>query len=102
MPIDLLEFLTERIDAAPDDAFQLSRSLKTLELRVLRQSATALTLARRLERDRRVRHVLYPGLPSHPDHRVAKRQLHLRAGAGDGPGSLRGHARGWNCRLDLG
>jgi cystathionine beta-lyase/cystathionine gamma-synthase len=64
----------------PDDAFQLSRSLKTLELRVLRQSATALDLARRLERDRRVRNVLYPGLPSHPDHRIAKRQLRAFGG----------------------
>jgi len=64
----------------PDDAFQLSRSLKTLELRVLRQSATALTLARRLARDRRIRRVLYPGLPSHPDHAVAKRQLRAFGG----------------------
>lgn len=58
-----------------DDAFQLSRGLKTLELRVLRQSATAFQLARRLARDRRVARVLYPGLPSHPDHAVARRQL---------------------------
>ncbi len=64
----------------PDDAFALSRSLKTLELRVLRQSSTALFLARRLARDRRVRRVLYPGLSSHPDHRVAKRQLRAFGG----------------------
>ncbi|MHB8418052.1 MAG: trans-sulfuration enzyme family protein [Myxococcales bacterium] len=65
---------------SPDEAFLLSRSLKTLELRLLRQSATALALARRLARDRRVRRVFYPGLPQHPDHRVARRQLRAFGG----------------------
>lgn len=64
----------------PDDAFQLSRSLKTLELRVLRQSGTALLLAKRLARDRRVSAVHYPGLRSHPDHALARRQLRAFGG----------------------
>lgn len=83
----------------PDDAFQLSRSLKTLELRVLRQSATALTLARRLARDRRVRRVLYPGLVNHPDHRVAKRQLRAFGGlvTVELPGGLSAARRFFDC-----
>lgn len=60
---------------APDEAYLLGRSLETLPLRVARQSATAAELARRLERDRRVFRVLYPGLRSHPDHRLALRQM---------------------------
>ncbi|MHB1844405.1 MAG: trans-sulfuration enzyme family protein [Deltaproteobacteria bacterium] len=60
---------------SPDDAFQLSRSLKTLPLRVARQSATAAELARRLGRDRRVLRVHQPCLASHPDHALARRQM---------------------------
>jgi cystathionine beta-lyase/cystathionine gamma-synthase len=60
---------------APELAARLSRSLKTLELRVLRQSATALDLAQRLARDPRVKAVHYAGLPSHPDHALAVRQM---------------------------
>jgi cystathionine gamma-synthase len=52
--------------ASPDSAWLLSRSLKTLELRVLRQSATALELARRLADHARVRLVRYPGLGPDP------------------------------------
>ncbi len=65
---------------APDEAFLLSRSLKTLELRVLRQSETALALARRLARDPRVARVHHPGLRAHPDHGVARRQLRAFGG----------------------
>jgi cystathionine gamma-synthase len=50
------------IVAAPDAAWLLLRGLKTLELRVLRQSETALELARRLEAHPRVERVRYPGL----------------------------------------
>jgi cystathionine beta-lyase/cystathionine gamma-synthase len=59
----------------PHAAFLVRRGLKTLHLRVERQSATALALARRLEGHPRVRRVLYPGLPSHPGHEVARRQM---------------------------
>jgi cystathionine beta-lyase/cystathionine gamma-synthase len=52
--------------ASPDSAWLLSRSLKTLELRVLRQSATALELARRLVAHPRVELVRYPGLGPDP------------------------------------
>ncbi len=52
--------------ASPDSAWLLSRSLKTLELRVLRQSATALELARRLAGHPAVQTVRYPGLGPDP------------------------------------
>jgi len=61
--------------SSPHDAWLLGRGLKTFALRAARQSATALGLARALEGDGRVRRVLYPGLPSHPDHALAARTL---------------------------
>ena len=57
----------------PDTASRLERSLKTLPIRVKRQNETAHDLAKRLEADPRVSRVLYPGLPSHPDHLLARR-----------------------------
>ncbi len=59
----------------PLEAFLCSRGLKTLELRVQAQSATALRLADWLTSQPRVRRVLYPGLPSHPGHALAGRQM---------------------------
>ena len=59
----------------PFESFLLGRGLKTLELRVREQSRTALQLARHLEAHPSVRGVLYPGLPSHPDHQRASRLL---------------------------
>src|SRR6266852_892798 len=59
----------------PDAAFLLMRGLKTLDVRVRRQCATAMTVARFLSRHPKVSRVHYPGLPAHPDHRLAKRQM---------------------------
>jgi cystathionine beta-lyase/cystathionine gamma-synthase len=59
----------------PAAAFLLNRGLKTLELRVRRQSETALKLARFLSKHPKVASVHYPGLPSHPNHRLAKSQM---------------------------
>ncbi|MCA9150718.1 MAG: PLP-dependent transferase [Planctomycetales bacterium] len=59
----------------PFDSFLLSRGLKTLELRVREHSRTAQGLAERLAADPRVARVLYPGLPTHPGHELAKRQM---------------------------
>jgi cystathionine beta-lyase/cystathionine gamma-synthase len=59
----------------PDPAYLLIRGLKTLEVRVRRQCETALEVARFLERHRKVARVHYPGLASHPDHRLARRQM---------------------------
>jgi methionine-gamma-lyase len=59
----------------PEAAFLLIRGMKTLEVRIERQSRSAMTVARFLEKHPKVARVHYPGLPSHPDHRLAKRQM---------------------------
>jgi cystathionine beta-lyase/cystathionine gamma-synthase len=59
----------------PQPAYVLGRSLKTAEVRVLRHNANAMAVARFLEQDPRVTRVYYPGLPSHPDHEIAVRQM---------------------------
>lgn len=61
--------------SAPVDAYLLLRGLKTLDLRVRRQNENGERLARFLEGDSRVRRVHYPGLSSHPDHELARRQM---------------------------
>lgn len=62
-------------NAEPLTAFLIERGLKTLAARVERQNATALAVARHLEGRRGVRRVLYPGLESHPQHALARRQM---------------------------
>ncbi|MGP1256468.1 MAG: trans-sulfuration enzyme family protein [Kiloniellales bacterium] len=57
------------------EAWLLLRGLRTLYLRVRHASATALFLASRLERHPKVLQVLYPGLPEHPGHEIACRQM---------------------------
>jgi cystathionine gamma-synthase len=59
----------------PQEAYLLIRGIKTLDLRVRRQNASAQRLAEFLERHPAVARVYYPGLPSHPDHEVARRQM---------------------------
>ncbi|MFH0991356.1 MAG: aminotransferase class I/II-fold pyridoxal phosphate-dependent enzyme [bacterium] len=59
----------------PFAAFLISRSLKTFELRVKRQTENALALAWALEQHKKVKRVLYPGLPSFPKHKLAKKQM---------------------------
>ena len=63
--------------AAPGslDCWLLLRSLRTLDVRVNRQNATAQRVAEALEASGLLQRVLYPGLASHPDHAVAKRQM---------------------------
>lgn len=56
-------------------AYLVGRGLKTLALRVERQNANGLVVARFLESHPRVRRVWYPGLPSHPEHAIAARQM---------------------------
>jgi cystathionine gamma-synthase len=56
---------------APQTAFLILRGMKTLALRVARQNASGLAVARFLEEQPRVRRVWYPGLASHPDHAIA-------------------------------
>lgn len=59
----------------PFEAFLLIRGLRTLDLRVRAASANAMELAQRLSNHAGVAAVLYPGLPGHPGHEVAKRQM---------------------------
>jgi O-succinylhomoserine sulfhydrylase len=59
---------------SPFNAWVLLKGLETLELRMKAQSASALELARWLESHRAVARVHYPGLESHPQHALAKRQ----------------------------
>ncbi|HKC24482.1 MAG TPA: aminotransferase class I/II-fold pyridoxal phosphate-dependent enzyme, partial [Thermoanaerobaculia bacterium] len=59
----------------PHSAYLLLRGMKTLALRVEKQNATALEVARYLESHPRVLRVFYPGLASHPDHEVARAQM---------------------------
>jgi len=60
---------------APFDCWLAMRGAVTLPLRVERTSRTAMELARRLEAHPRVARTLYPGLASHPDHALARRQF---------------------------
>jgi len=61
--------------AGPFDSFLALRGLKTLELRMARSSASAMQIAQWLEKHPRVEQVLYPGLASHPQHELARRQM---------------------------
>jgi cystathionine gamma-synthase len=57
------------------DAYSLLRGMKTLSLRVERQNQSALTIARWLQAHEKVETVNYPGLETHPNHEVAKKQM---------------------------
>jgi cystathionine gamma-lyase len=61
--------------SGPFDSFLALRGLKTLALRMERHCRNALSIAEWLERHREVVRVHYPGLPSHPQHALAKRQM---------------------------
>jgi cystathionine gamma-synthase len=65
----------------PFEAWLLLRGLRTLDMRVRTQAATALQMAPRLARHDRVAAVLYPGLATHPGHAVAARQMNGGFGA---------------------
>jgi cystathionine gamma-lyase len=73
-----LGFLQNSVGAiqGPFDSFLVLRGIKTLALRVERSSANALALAAWLEAQPKVRRVHYPGLASHPQHELARRQMH--------------------------
>jgi cystathionine gamma-synthase len=59
----------------PFEAWLLLRGLRTLDVRVRTQAATAMQIAARLAGHARLVQVLYPGLPGHPGHAVAARQM---------------------------
>ena len=61
--------------AGPFDSFLAHRGAKTLALRMERHCHNAIGIARFLEAHRAVKKVIYPGLPSHPQHALARRQM---------------------------
>ncbi|MBS7804094.1 cystathionine gamma-synthase [Rhizobiales bacterium TNE-4] len=72
-----LAFLQNAVGAisGPFDSFLALRGLKTLSLRMERHCASALRIAQFLESHQAVDTVIYPGLASHPQHELAKRQM---------------------------
>ena len=75
--IERLGFLTNAVGAVPGpmDCYLALRGVKTLAVRMRAHSDGAARIAEWLDRDPRVRHVYYPGLPGHPGHEVAARQM---------------------------
>ena len=73
-----LGFIQNSVGAiqGPFDSFLVLRGIKTLALRVERSNANALELAGWLEQQPKVKRVHYPGLASHPQHELARRQMH--------------------------
>jgi cystathionine gamma-lyase len=72
-----LGFIQNAVGAiqGPFDSFLVLRGIKTLALRVERSNANAVALAQWLERAPKVRKVFYPGLETHPQHALARRQM---------------------------
>jgi len=66
--------------SGPMDAWLTSRGIKTLAVRMERHSANAQAIAEAIEGHAAVARVHYPGLPSHPDHALAARQMRLFGG----------------------
>jgi cystathionine beta-lyase/cystathionine gamma-synthase len=59
---------------SPMDCFLVSRGVKTLAVRMERHNANGMAIAKYLEGHRKVKRVVYPGLASHPQHEIAKKQ----------------------------
>jgi len=66
---------------APMDCFLVSRGIKTLAVRMLQHNANGISVARHLDAHPKVRKVYYPGLPTHPQHEIARKQQR-------GPGAM--------------
>ncbi|XP_046446163.1 cystathionine gamma-lyase-like isoform X2 [Daphnia pulex] len=77
-----LRFLQNAIGPVPSpfDCFLVNRSLKTLHLRMREHMKNGLAVARYLENHPCVERVIHPGLPSHPQHELAKRQCYGHSG----------------------
>ena len=76
--IEWLKFVQNAEGAilGPFDSWLVLRGTKTLALRMQQHSANGLALAEYLSAHPKVKHVYYPGLPTHPQHELAKRQMH--------------------------
>ncbi len=60
---------------SPFDCFLLHRGIKTLELRAIKSTGNAYHLAHWMEKSELIESVIYPGLKSHPQHEIAKKQM---------------------------
>ncbi len=72
-----LKFLQNAVGAvpAPMDCFLVMRGLKTLHVRMERHAQNAMAIARHLEKHPAIQKVIYPGLESHPQHGIARKQM---------------------------
>ncbi|OFZ19616.1 MAG: cystathionine gamma-synthase [Bdellovibrionales bacterium GWB1_55_8] len=72
-----LKFLQNSIGAVPGpfDCFLVMRGLKTLHVRMERHASNAMAIAKYLEKHPKIERVIYPGLESHPQHAVARKQM---------------------------
>jgi cystathionine beta-lyase/cystathionine gamma-synthase len=75
--IEALKFIQNSAGAilSPMDSFLILRGTKTLALRMAQHNVNGMALAEYLNEHPKVKQVLYPGLPSHPQHELAKRQM---------------------------
>jgi len=75
--IEWLKFVQNAAGAilGPFDSWLVLRGTKTLPLRMQQHNANGMALAEFLDAHPKVRHVYYPGLPTHPQHELAKRQM---------------------------
>lgn len=80
--VSQMRFLQNAVGAisGPFDSFLALRGLKTLAIRMQRHCENGLAIARWLEKRPDVRRVIYPGLESHPQHALARRQMHAFGG----------------------
>jgi cystathionine gamma-lyase len=79
---DRLTFLQKAVGAiqSPFDSFLAHRGLKTLGIRMQRHCANAQLIATWLEKHPKIERVFYPGLPSHPQHALAQKQMRGNGG----------------------
>lgn len=85
---------------APMDCFLVSRGIKTLAVRMLQHNANGIAVARHLDTHPKVKKVLYPGLASHPQHDIARKQqkgpgamIAFDLGSADAAGKLLNHVK---------
>ncbi len=73
-----MKFLQNAVGAVPgpQDCFLVMRGLKTLHLRMREHEKNAIAIANFLNEHPLIEKVIYPGLPSHPEHALAKQQMH--------------------------
>lgn len=72
-----IKFLQNSVGAVPSpfDCYLVLRSTKTLALRMERHNENAMKIAAELEKNSKIKKVYYPGLPAHPQHELAKKQM---------------------------